>query len=188
MFAKPKRARARAQPYPQRLRRDPRFVEDDDQDPLEGRPSNASLNDLLHIGSNDEPIPTQQPSSSASQNAQQQPPHHQPPVIASTIRARIIEALATLKGRRGAPFSFVTSGYSLSFSTRAEHNNPRPRPSQQQRTSLSLKFSWLLRPLPVGTHQESGDDDRRPAGSVKMPSCLSSMALGQTITDPSRGV
>lgn len=51
----------------------------------------------------------------------------------------------------------------------------------------SLKLSWLLLPLGPGARRNGNDDDRRPAGVVKMPTYVSSMTLGQTINDPIEG-
>jgi hypothetical protein len=124
----------------------------------------------------------------------QKPPLELQPVITNEIRARIIATLATFKGKRGAPFSFVTSGDKHSLSARSDLNDADPRFSQSQQSSEqtqmnppSLKLSWLLRPLRVGPRPEVGDGGRSPAAPVKMPSYMSSMTLGQTITDPIEG-
>lgn len=119
---------------------------------------------------------------------------HEKPVVTSTIRARIVKALATIKGKRGSPFSFVTSGDSPSFSTKEDTNNEMQRDVSSswqdstsvrlQATPVSLKLSRILRPL---TNSVNNDDDWRPAGSVTMPSYVSSMTMGQTITDPIAG-
>ncbi|KAE8362687.1 hypothetical protein BDV27DRAFT_146757 [Aspergillus caelatus] len=117
----------------------------------------------------------------------------QQPVITNAIRARVVAALATLKGKRGAPFSFVTSGDSPTFSVQPGANDGPARDSQpeslehSQMTPYSLKLSWLLRPLDIDAHRDMNDDDRRPTGVVKMPTYLSSMTLGQTIKDPVEG-
>jgi hypothetical protein len=54
-------------------------------------------------------------------------------------------------------------------------------------TPPSLKLSWLLQPLKVDPRCEPSVDERPPRGVVKMPSYLSSMTLGQTITNPVEG-
>ncbi|KAL2812929.1 hypothetical protein BDW59DRAFT_178362 [Aspergillus cavernicola] len=202
VFAQPRRARTRTQPYPQPPRSEPSGVEDDNQDFAEELASIAPLIGEPYVAStSNEPIRARQLPTSTSQRAtsvddsQQQRTQPQQSVITNTIRARIIAALASIKGKRGAPFSFVTSGDSPSFSTRADPNEPTPRNLQRQQsfeqsqtqTPRSLKLSWLLRPLRIGSHQQSRDDDRRPPGLVKMPSYISSMTLGQTITDPIEG-
>ena len=99
-----------------------------------------------------------------------------------------------MKGKRGSPFSFVTSGDSPSFSTKGDTNDGTLRDVpclrqdstsvRLQATPVSLKLSRILRPL---TNSVNNDDDWRPAGSVKMPSYASSMTMGQTITDPIDG-
>ncbi|KAL3474883.1 hypothetical protein BJX99DRAFT_259971 [Aspergillus californicus] len=183
VFAQPRRTRTgtgtRAQPYPQpqqqQTRRPKRGVDGNDngQDLIGDLTSTVSPG-LSQIASFEEPVISHQPSQRASQ-----------PIITHAIRARIISALASLKGKRGAPFSFVTSGDSPSFSTRADPTQREQSEQSQTQTPRSLKLSWLLRPLRIGSHPETSDD--RPAGSVKMPSYLSSMTLGQTITDPIEG-
>jgi hypothetical protein len=55
---------------------------------------------------------------------------------------------------------------------------------EQLQASRSLKLSWLLRPLKVDSHREPSDGDQQASGSVRMPSYLSAMTLGQTIADP----
>ncbi|KAJ5469020.1 hypothetical protein N7475_006772 [Penicillium sp. IBT 31633x] len=101
------------------------------------------------------------------------------PAITNEIRARIIATLATLKGKRGAPFSFVTSGASGSQSQQSFE--------QSQSTPLSLKLSWLLRPLKASPWHGGRYDSQQSTEPVKMPSYAASMTLGQTVTDPVEG-
>jgi hypothetical protein len=54
-------------------------------------------------------------------------------------------------------------------------------------TPPSLKLSWLLQPLKLGPRCEPSGDEPPPRGVVKMPTYLSSMTLGQTITNPIEG-
>ncbi|OGE49250.1 hypothetical protein PENARI_c022G10253 [Penicillium arizonense] len=130
----------------------------------------------------------------STDNIQQLPSQHRRPIITNATRARIIAALATIKGKRGSPFTFVTSGDSPSFSASGNSNDRTPVNRLQQHTFKqdqkahpSLKLSGLLRPLKLSVPTEGSEDDWRPAGSVKMPSYISSMTLGQTIVDPIKG-
>ncbi|OGM49737.1 hypothetical protein ABOM_001868 [Aspergillus bombycis] len=189
VFAQTKRARVRARPYPQGPRREPRTAEADNRHAVEEVTSTTNITSVPQ----DEPGDISQPRTSNSQRAisiddQPQLLQHQQPVITNAIRARIIAALVTLKGKRGAPFSFVTSGDSPTFSVRNDGHNSQPESfGQSEMTPHSLKLSWLLRPLHTDTHQNVTDDARRAAGVVKMPTYLSSMTLGQTIKDPIEG-
>ena len=176
VFAQPKRARARTHPYPRHLRRP-------------SSPQQGPVREPVLVPS---PSPSSSPSSSPSLSGPQvlrspttSGPGQDPPITVE-IRARIIATLATLNGKRGAPFSFVTSGDTPPFGV-----TPGPDSSQQEASDQpqpppsSLKLSWLLRPLTVGSRAQAGDDDRQPSSqAVKMPSYASSMTLGQTITDP----
>ncbi|KAF4468999.1 hypothetical protein FALBO_4110 [Fusarium albosuccineum] len=173
VFAQPKRARTRVHPYSRRRRR--------------------TTPPQDHAGS-----PATSPSPSAAHEAPQPPTpvshettrtsHGQQQPITPEIRARIVATLATLKGKRGAPFSFITSGDRPAFSAAAgtedsvQVETQQPQ-SYEQHTSAtpSLKLSWLLRPLRVGPR---ANDGRETSPMVKMPSYLASMTLGQTITDP----
>ncbi|KAH7111988.1 hypothetical protein EDB81DRAFT_703480 [Dactylonectria macrodidyma] len=183
VFTQPKRSRVRVHPHSRRLRRTP--------PPREQAP---------------EHVPTQSssPSPSTAQDtpsAPQQPTpvdhetprlvHGQQPLITPEIRARIVATLATLKGKRGAPFSFITSGDSPTVGARGGPEESTHVANQQQQsfersqsTGPSLKLSWLLRPLKAGGRTHAGDDVRQPTPLVKMPSYSASMTLGQTITDP----
>jgi hypothetical protein len=200
IFAQSKRARGRAQPYPPRKKRRPETTEDYNQYfsdrttpiQIETRPLQPARDDefLPIYGSAHSPSQT----INSADNIQQLPSKHHQPAITNTTRARIIAALATIKGKRGSPFTFVTSGDSPSFSAGGNSNDRTPvnrlqQPSFEQghKTLLSLNLSRLLRPLKMSDHTESNDDDWRPAGSVKMPSYISSMTLGQTIIDPIKG-
>ncbi|KAE8413599.1 hypothetical protein BDV36DRAFT_303978 [Aspergillus pseudocaelatus] len=182
VFAQTKRARVRTQPYPQRRRPEPRASEDNNRQSVE------EVTSTTHISpsSQNEPSSLHQHPPSNSQrpipvDSQPQLSQQQQPVITNAIRARVVAALATLKGKRGAPFSFVTSGDSPTFSVQPESLE------HSQMTPYSLKLSWLLRPLDIDAHRDMNDDDRRPTGVVKMPTYLSSMTLGQTIKDPVEG-
>ncbi|KAJ5376130.1 hypothetical protein N7509_013016 [Penicillium cosmopolitanum] len=139
--------------------------------------------------------PFRPPSPRANFGDSQHPPlEHDEPIITNAIRTRILKALATIKRRRGSPFSFVTSGDSPSFSNKGESNAETPDGAsspgfsgRSQEASFSLKLSCILRPLRNDAHSGNNDDDWRPMGCVKMPSYLSSMTMGQTITDPIDG-
>lgn len=196
VFTQPKRARARVtartQPYPQRRgsnaqnvhdysRSVPTFAEYSD-DP-------AAVPSESGYGRSELPL---SPRADFEDNEQQQ---QEKPVVTNAIRARILKALATIKSKRGSPFSFVSSGDSPSFSTRDPNETQTPRDTSNsedsserlQATPSSLKLSRILRPLTNCANLEGDDDDWRPAGSVKMPSYLSSMTMGQTMTDPIDG-
>ncbi|PKY05049.1 hypothetical protein P168DRAFT_310501 [Aspergillus campestris IBT 28561] len=174
LFTQTKRTKVRSQPYPQRARRsahDRRSVGESSTETLT-TPSRRVWND------------THRPATSPRASPVTGIPRSQPnqPTITNEVRARIIAALATLKGKKGAPFSFVTSGDSPSFGASQGSQSAE----QPQATPVSLKLSWLLRPLYTGALREDGEDRRLP-GWVKMPTYLSSMTLGQTITDPVEG-
>ncbi|GMG13325.1 unnamed protein product [Aspergillus oryzae] len=107
--------------------------------------------------SQNEPSSVHLPRPSNSQRAisvdsQPQLSQRQQPVITNAVRARVIAALATLKGKRGAPFSFVTSGDSPAFSVGPGANDGPARDSEpesfehSQVIPYSLKLSWLLHP------------------------------------------
>ncbi|KAJ5477647.1 hypothetical protein N7530_003156 [Penicillium desertorum] len=194
VFAQPKRARVRVPPYQYRPRRDLRPTPDSDQHSVEGHTYDTHFTELSPLAPISESISARRPSTCPSQGTttfdDRLPPwspQSQIPIITDAIRARIIAALATLKGKRGAPFSFVSSGDSPSFIDCSSHNVHVLRKQtfeQLQTTTLSLKLSSLLRPLKIDPDPESYDDGRRPGGAVKMPSYLSSMTLGQTVTGP----
>ncbi|KNG85283.1 hypothetical protein ANOM_006378 [Aspergillus nomiae NRRL 13137] len=190
VFTQTKRARVRARPYPQGSRREPRTADVDNRHSVEEVTSTGNITSLTQ----DEPGDIPRPRTSHSQRAisidhQPQLPQHQQP-ITNAIRARIIAALVTLKGKRGAPFSFVTSGDSPTFSVRNDGPAQSSQPEsfeQSEMTPHSLKLSWLLRPLHTNSHHNVTGNDSRAAGVVKMPTYLSSMTLGQTIKDPIEG-
>ena len=132
------------------------------------------------------------PSYSDNSQHQGQP---QTPVITDDIRARIIATLATLKGKRGAPFSFITAGDRSSYNSRTSADDPASQAASQSQllssdrhqSAPSLKLSRLLRPLRADSRHpagEDGDSDQHPIAPVQMPSYLSSMTLGLTVTDP----
>lgn len=153
VFAQTKRARVRTQPYPQRPRPKPRAGEDDN------RPSVDEVTSTTNIASSsqNEPSSVHLPRRSnghraISVDSQPQLSQRQQPVITNAVRARVIAALATLKGKRGAPFSFVTSGDNPAFSLGPGANDGPARDSEpesfehSQVIPYSLKLSWLLRP------------------------------------------
>lgn len=122
------------------------------------------------------------------------------PYITTDVRERLVSALSSLRGKKGAPFSFVTSGNELFLDQSHEsadptdHNQParhhqqkEPASIQQQTGSFPLKLSWLLRPLKANDqlqgrpyHADTGHD----GDAIKMPTYLSSTTLSQTISDP----
>lgn len=198
IFAQSKRTRARNHPYARPTSRPPTSQESDQQHVSARSPSPSPL-----------PLP-----SPAHNTATSQPPnfspisgeasrtsHSQQPLVTPDVRARIIAALATLKGKRGAPFSFVTSGDTPFFGASGIAANPIREAAQQQSsnqssvqsssqshsTPPSLKLSWLLRPFKVELRVRAGDDGRQSTPLLKMPSYFSSMTLGQTILDPIEG-
>lgn len=114
----------------------------------------------------------------------------QQPIITADIRVKIVAALATLSGKRGAPFTFVASGDTPSLSTNgspADHTKDAPQQqssAHSQPAPNSLQLSWLLRPLGADSQAQASVGKSQSASTVSMPSYLSSMTLGQTITDP----
>ncbi|RJE25097.1 hypothetical protein PHISCL_02568 [Aspergillus sclerotialis] len=193
------RRAAVVKPSPQRPKRVSRSIDVSNQSSEADPAATTSFNSPTHLALPDELVCTDRPPTSTGprakhiDNCPKLLPQHQKPVITNTVRARIIEALATLKGKRGAPFSFVTGGNPL-FSTRTHPNIRTARDAQHelnlepsQTSPLSLKISWLLRPLRISHHDQTPDDDRQPDEIVKMPSYIASMTLGQTITDPIEG-
>lgn len=190
IFAQSKRVRTRSHPYARPKSRPPAPLESDRQH-VSARSTSPSplLSPSASHNTDISPPPTLLPISGAASRSS----HCQQPLVTADIRARIIAALATLKGKRGAPFSFVTSGDTVLFGasgTTANHirETPQQQSSEQsQSTPLSLKLSWLLRPLKAEFRVQAGDDGRQPTPLVKMPSYFSSMTLGQTILDPIEG-
>ncbi|KAF2152723.1 hypothetical protein K461DRAFT_294366 [Myriangium duriaei CBS 260.36] len=109
----------------------------------------------------------------------------QAPVITPEIKAKIFAALATLTGKRGSPFSFVTSGDAPTFITngKAEHR----RDQHGRAKEPTLKISVLLRPLTAvpGSSRAVATGEWSPdPKESRMPSYLSSMSLGENVTDP----
>ncbi|KAL4772343.1 hypothetical protein BDW60DRAFT_222633 [Aspergillus nidulans var. acristatus] len=199
VFTQPKRARVRSQPYSHPARRENSPLHDGIRTLVEGlaRPqptsfptSNGGI-DLPHTpSSTDQRAAPIEPS-------EQQPPSREQPVITNAIRARIVAALASLRGKRGSPFSFVTSQDSRLFGTRRDLtpptalNNPEGQASQSQsqkqgQAPNSLKLSSLLRPLTHEPCQKSSENEASRS-AVKMPSYSSLMTIGQTIQDPIEG-
>ncbi|KAL4894977.1 hypothetical protein BDV59DRAFT_211827 [Aspergillus ambiguus] len=195
-FVQPKRTRVRHQPYPPSLQRGSKTTLDHDQvgvcepetlDVPSGVIPAGDRTDVHQAYSSQRTSPMH--------NRQQRRSQNERPVVTSSIRARMIAALTTLKGKRGAPFSFITSGDNPSFNTGSDrnkhlsHNMQGDQPcGKPQTTPNSLKLSWLLRPLYIGAdHEATSDDEPRAGGMVRMPTYLSSLTLGQTITDPLEG-
>lgn len=114
----------------------------------------------------------------------------QQPIITADIRVKIVAALATLRGKRGAPFTFVASGDTPSLSANgnptdhAEEVPQQQSSAQSQPAPSSLRLSWLLRPLVAGSQAPASVGKYQSASTVSMPSYLSSMTLGQAIKDP----
>ncbi|OQD66345.1 hypothetical protein PENPOL_c004G04197 [Penicillium polonicum] len=200
LFAQSKRTRVRVQPYAQRARRGPEITENCNQSSLDGNTSARTQRGPQQHVRGDTILPTNRSpdapgqSVNSADSTQQVPPQHPQPVITNATRARIIAALASIKGKRGSPFTFVTSGDSPSFnaSGNSENRTPINRPHQDvfepdRKPLLSLKLSGLLKPLKISVPTEGNEDDWRPVGSVKMPSYISSMTLGHTIVDPIKG-
>ncbi|KAJ5235447.1 uncharacterized protein N7469_004615 [Penicillium citrinum] len=203
VFTRPKRARARVQPYPlQRQECDKRNGHNYRQT---GISEDIAVGDhaVLQQSGSDGPSPIQPPFPSTGlttnfEDTRQSFSKDDQSVITNATRARIVKVLANIKSQRGSPFSFVTSGDSPSFSTNGDTNFDPPNQAQWQNQSVhsqappsSLKLSRLLRPLtncpPPGSTDSLNEDDWRPTGSIKMPSYISSMALGQAMTDPIDG-
>lgn len=111
--------------------------------------------------------------------------HNGQTIVTDDIRRKIAATLATLKGRRGAPFSFITSGDRTSMSA-AIRSGSDPSVNQQQFSQGSLKLSRLLRPLRTNTPPRSREEES-VVPTIKMPTYLSSVSLCQTIVDPIEG-
>ncbi|KAJ5279053.1 hypothetical protein N7478_004425 [Penicillium angulare] len=195
VFTQSKRARLRAQPYPQRpgseTHTQSKFFEHTFPEPTYTGGEFASP----RLDSDERFFPIPSPTVDLG-DGQQQRSQNEHPGITNAVRARIVTALAAVRSKRGSPFSFITSGDSPSFSTQGDYNYNNETPGsaahqnsfgQSQEAPTSLKLSRLLRPLKLDSHHEGSDEDWRPPGSVKMPSYISSMTLGQTITDPIEG-
>ncbi|KAL4912044.1 hypothetical protein BDW62DRAFT_206840 [Aspergillus aurantiobrunneus] len=185
VFTQPKRARARPQKYPQRPGHS--TSEDAHQSVAESSADAAGLLGQSPQDANAVPVNIAQPTTATTPDNEPQRPENSAPIITDTIRVRIIGALASLRGRRGAPFSFVTSGDNPSFNSGAVSHPPDPQRQQAPPTPTSLRLSSLLRPLGVEARRQSTNDNGQNACPVKMPSYLSAMTLGHTITDPIDG-
>ncbi|KAF3797705.1 hypothetical protein GCG54_00011737 [Colletotrichum gloeosporioides] len=177
VFTQPKRARIRAQPYPQ-----PRQRESSPRPRVFVSPQDEAREDVI------QPTPSSHASPAPPTPLSHDAPHldagPQPPITAE-IRARIIATLATLKGKRGAPFSFITSGDRPPFGASNDPGESGRRNFQgqaSQPSQPSLKLSWLLTPLKVGGPGQATIGQAGPP--VKMPTYSACMSLGQTITDP----
>ncbi|KAF4963584.1 hypothetical protein FSARC_8416 [Fusarium sarcochroum] len=169
VFTHPKRARHRPRnhPHSRRLRVQKQQTQEEEQ---EEQPAPASDHAPISSG----------PPSPLSPHVN----HHAPRgLITPEIRARIIAALATLKGKSGAPFSFVTSGDRPSGADESTHHQPLSS-DQLQPSAPSLKLSWLLNPLQASNPTHTRDSIHQTTPLVKMPTYLDSMTLGQTMTDP----
>lgn len=181
-----------AQPYLQRKRRELETPEEHNQGPL-GQISHDELpaRQTLQSVREDEFATHRSVSPSQKQNSADKTKHQkQQPAITNATRGRLIAAFATIRGEKGSPFTFATSGESPSFSV-GDRNNRTPNIDPQQpsfhsseESYATLKILRILRPLKSSINADSDEDDWRPAGSVKMPSYISSMTLGHTIQDP----
>jgi hypothetical protein len=169
VFTQPKRARHRPRihPHSRRLRVQEHQSQQEQQ---EEQPAPAS--DHVHISS----APPSPPSPRVDHHAHRA-------LITPDIQARIVSALATLKGKRGAPFSFVTSGDRRAG---ADESTPQQLLSsdQLQSSGPTLKLSCLLSPLQPSGLSHPQNDVHQPGPLVKMPTYRDSMTLGQTMTDP----
>ncbi|KAH8748105.1 hypothetical protein F5883DRAFT_583041 [Diaporthe sp. PMI_573] len=116
------------------------------------------------------------------------------PLITPEIRLRIVATLETLKGKRGAPFSFVTSeegphqgGGAVGMDGVSTEQSTYQRSSAQALPGAepSLNLSSLLRPL-VPSHRAQVIDTSTTKRTlyVKMPTYVASMSLSQTVHDP----
>ncbi|EQB46412.1 hypothetical protein CGLO_14541 [Colletotrichum gloeosporioides Cg-14] len=177
VFTQPKRARIRARPYPQARQR-----ESSPQPRVLVSPQDEAREDAI------QPTPSSHASPVPPTPVSHDAPHldvgPQAPITAE-IRARIIATLATLKGKRGAPFSFITSGDRPPFGASNDPGESDRRNLQgqaSQPSQPSLKLSWLLTPLKVGGPGQATIAQAGPP--VRMPSYSASMSLGHTITDP----
>ncbi|KAF2163464.1 hypothetical protein M409DRAFT_68410 [Zasmidium cellare ATCC 36951] len=104
--------------------------------------------------------------------------------ISDEVRARIVAALTALKGQRGSPFNFVTSGDTPSLTgDERQQGQPQTVSATTQVGEASLKLSSILRPLETSIPRQDPSSDQ----AVCMPSYVSSMTLGHTILDPIAG-
>ncbi|KAM6536544.1 hypothetical protein FALCPG4_002542 [Fusarium falciforme] len=178
VFCQPKRAKNRVHPHSRRLRRTTLAYED------------VAAQSTLASPTADDTISVPQPPTPVSYEALGVG-HVQQTLITPETRARIVATLATLNGKRGAPFSFINSGDRPAFRARTGPGDSIQATAQQshpsehsQAATPSLKLSCLLRPLMTGPRTQTGDDSQQHLPLVKMPSYVASMALGETITDP----
>lgn len=113
VFTPPKRMRARTNLYLHRQR--PTTVPEPVEDGTSGRTASQ--------------LPSPSPSTPPDLTSARPPPttlsddnphagYNQQPLITTETRGRIVSTLASLRGMRGAPFSFVTSGDRPPFGTR----------------------------------------------------------------------
>ncbi|RKL18958.1 hypothetical protein BFJ70_g14172 [Fusarium oxysporum] len=169
VFTQPRRARHRPRihPHSRRLKVQERQNQQEQQ---EEQPASAS--DQVHISS----APPSPPSPHIDRHAHKA-------LITPDIRARIVSALSTLKGKRGAPFSFVTSGDRRPGVDEPTPHQP-PSSDQPQSSGPTLKLSCLLCPLQPSDLSHPQDHIHQPGPLVKMPTYRDSMTLGQTMTDP----
>lgn len=113
--------------------------------------------------------------------------HHldpQEPPVTAEVRTRILAALATLKGRRGSPFTFVAAGNTPRLVTDERDQDSQVDQAQGNGTSQvdepSLPLTSILRPLGRSVQQ----CHEQAAERVTMPSYVSALSLGHTISDP----
>ncbi|KAK2591211.1 hypothetical protein QQS21_011096 [Conoideocrella luteorostrata] len=183
VFSLSKRARAKAHPYPRQGRRTFSAAQERVEEHAAPRSTLPSPSGLEYLASS---IPPATPGGHDIPQAG----HNRHAPITPDIRARIIATLASLKGKRGSQFSFITSADTPSFRATAGPDDPIQLAPPQQLPSEpahvappSLKLSGLLRPLRDSPGSQAGDDGQAQP-MVKMPSYLSSMTLCQTVIDP----
>ncbi|KAL2694629.1 hypothetical protein Neosp_001214 [[Neocosmospora] mangrovei] len=181
VFSQPKRAKNRVHPHSRRQRRTTPAREDVAAQSTQSTPVHPTVEDTISVPQPPTPISYEVPGIG---NVQQ-------PLITPEIRARIVATLATLNGKRGAPFSFITSGDRPAFRARTgsedsiqAEDQQAHAPEHSEAVTPSLKLSCLLRPLTAGPRTQVNDDSRQHTPLVKMPSYAASMALGDTIKDP----
>ncbi|KAL4925233.1 uncharacterized protein BDV17DRAFT_284072 [Aspergillus undulatus] len=189
VFTHPKRAKTRPQPYPPPARREPMLVQEDQGSLVEKPANSATLAPVSEYTPAAQTPITASPKTTPVEYILEQALHQQP-LITNAIRAKIVAGLASLKGKRGSAFTFLTSENGLSISATPDPDPPAARSAQRERQSAappstgSINLLSLLRPLTVEPRSQSNDVDERPIGMVKMPSYMSSMTLGQTVADP----
>lgn len=151
------------------------------------RRDNAAQNSIIDEGDATASLSTPKPAIAAMPSAASQArdtpgserDHHPP--ITPEVRACIVAALSTLKGKRGSTFSFVTAGDTPTITSLGDTS------SQQQREAfrpVTLTLAGLLRPLQASALRSNSYGDHQSVACVSMPSYSASLTLSQAITDP----